>query len=123
MTASVVVRRRALAALAVVGEESELMRSRLKGGTFSLLESPSRVVVDVRARLGFGVGSGDWSWSWSQRGEDDGSDRRERFPRTELRVARGVCMAATLVATLATTLATPRETLDEEKMEELGGPG
>lgn len=60
---SVFVRR---SALTVLGEarSSMFMVSGLYGGTFSLFESPSLAVIDVRIRFGFGVGSGVWScWS------------------------------------------------------------
>lgn len=52
-----------LSALTLRGEEVSIATtSGLKGGTFSLLESPSSRPVDVRTRFGFGVGSGVWSW-------------------------------------------------------------
>lgn len=53
---SVFMRWRALAAL---GEAASMfMVSGLYGGTFSLFESPSAAVIDMRMRFGFGVGSG-----------------------------------------------------------------
>lgn len=51
---SVLVRRRALIALADVGGDSMA----ISGGTFSLFPSPSTQFADVRGRFGFGVGSG-----------------------------------------------------------------
>ena len=76
--------------LVVVGE---LTTSARKGGIFSLLPSPSTIVLEYLAR--FGVG--DWSGVGGNRtsqGEgvaDDASDDVDsegawRFPRTELRV-------------------------------------
>jgi len=56
VTSSVAVRRRALAALGEAA--STFMDSGLVGGTFSLFESPSMAVIDVRIRFGFGVESG-----------------------------------------------------------------
>lgn len=53
---SVFVRRSDLADLGEVGPM--FIDSGLRGGTFSLLESPSMAVSEVRIRFGFGVGSG-----------------------------------------------------------------
>lgn len=41
----------------VVGDGSVITSAR-NGGTFSLLPSPSRPVMDMRGRFGFGVDSG-----------------------------------------------------------------
>jgi hypothetical protein len=50
----VVVRLRRIA----LGDGGDATDSVLKGGTFSLLPSPSRAVIEVRGRFGFGVLSG-----------------------------------------------------------------
>ena len=52
-----------LADLALVGEASEPVTSLLRGGMFSLLESPSWQLTDVLARFGLGVESGVGSWT------------------------------------------------------------
>ena len=52
-----------LAVLTLVGEASEPVISLLRGGIFSLLESPSWQPMDVLARFGLGVESGVKSWT------------------------------------------------------------
>lgn len=52
-----------LAVLTLVGEASEPVISLLRGGIFSLLESPSWQPMDVLARFGLGVESGVGSWT------------------------------------------------------------
>lgn len=87
-------RRRALAALADMGDESPLTSSALNGGTFSLLPSESVTRVEVRARFGLGVGSGVCSWSQGLGAGDESRGWWLRLPRTELRVIRVVCMSS-----------------------------
>lgn len=71
------------------------MSSGLYGGTFSLFASPSTTPIEVLARFGLGVGSGVWSWSQgavTTGVEIEPSCWWPRFPRTELRSERVVCI-------------------------------
>lgn len=90
VVSSVVVRRRARAP-----RGDTLMSSGVYGGTFSLFASPSTTLIEVLARFGFGVGSGVWSWSQGAVTvivEIEPSCWWPRFPRTELRSERVVCI-------------------------------
>lgn len=59
MPASVDVLLRARAALAEIGDDESPLTARMRyGGMFSLLPSPSNIVIVVLGRFGLGVGSG-----------------------------------------------------------------
>lgn len=92
MPASVDVLLRARAALAEIGDDESPLTARMRyGGMFSLLSSPSSIVIVVLGRLGLGVVSGVCS-CWQFEG-DNNSPRRVRLPRIERCVERGVCIA------------------------------
>lgn len=68
--ASVDVLLRARAALAEIGDDESPLTARMRyGGMFSLLPSPSSIVIVVLGRLGLGVGSGVCS-CWQFEGDD-----------------------------------------------------
>lgn len=81
----------------MLGDDTRSPASFRRGATFSLFQSPSKAVSDIRARLGLGVASGvggshvpvvavDADDTGAAVDDDDGSEQCARFPNTLPRV-------------------------------------